>query len=73
MKYIRCSYCENGRYKINQIHKGEGGIGGLINGYWFCEYCIENGMKGSCSSESERWNKLVETAKNNNYPKLLDI
>jgi len=71
MKKAYCGYCEDGPYSREYIGVGDGHIGGIIDGYWFCSWCLELGYGEY--EESERWDKLTEEAKNNNVPKVVHI
>jgi hypothetical protein len=67
-----CSYCREGPYKTELIDEKKG-IGGIINGYWFCGWCYKLGMKNCTSTEKERMKKLTKTAENNNSGRIIDI
>ena len=58
---MRCGYCSDGPYKKEHIDI-RGGVGGFINGYWFCQWCLEYGMRDKADSEKERYKMLVDEA-----------
>lgn len=70
MSKIYCGYCDDGPYKKDLIGVGDGNIGGVINGYWFCGWCMEYGY--SEYDEPKRWKKLTREAKRRNRPKIVD-
>jgi hypothetical protein len=63
---MRCSYCEDKNYK-KKYTKPPDCIGGYIDGYWFCKWCLEYGFKNDTSSEKERIRKLSSVAESKNY------
>lgn len=67
-----CSYCQDGPYKTELIDK-ENGIGGLVNGYWFCGWCYELGMKDRTDNEQERMEMLTQAADSKNSGKFIDV
>lgn len=69
MTKVYCGYCGDGPYKEDYIGLGDGNIGGIINGYWFCGWCIELGYNES--KEGDRWQKLTEEAKRNDATKIV--
>lgn len=67
---MRCSYCEDGEFKENMV-KPPDCIGGYINGYWFCQWCLEYGMSDRTDSEKERIELLSEIAEQKSFTRKI--
>lgn len=69
---IRCGHCQDGPYKSSVVHpESNCQVGGLIDGYWFCGWCLEYGCKDQTDAETERWDALIERAQQNDSSRVI--